>query len=222
MHPYVDIHTHNTTEATGVYAIVNVFANSLITNSVNHRISAGLHPWHINDKHPDFLKNLEAATSQPQLVAIGEAGIDKTLQISYDLQKEVFLQQAHIAAKKKLPMIIHAVRTYYDFISLRKQFQTAPPWIIHGFNGNIQQAEALIKSGFFLSFGEAIIRKEQLKTTLKKLPLKHLFFETDNEAIPIEEIYKVASTTREEPLEVLKAEIFSNFAALFSINTNDN
>ena len=83
--------------------------------------SVGIHPWYLTRENLDRQgEMLLAAIQCPQVLAIGEAGLDKLVRTDYMLQQEVFEKQAMLAHEMKYPLVIHAVRSANEIICLRK------------------------------------------------------------------------------------------------------
>lgn len=173
--------------------------------------SVGIHPWTIdtltvNDK----LIVLADELKSHNVVAVGEAGIDKMSECSIALQSEVFSQQALLAQSVDKPLIIHAVKAFDELLSIKKDLKPSNPWIIHGFRGKPQLACSLLSHGFYLSFGEKY-NDDSLKIT----PVNRLFIETDESECPITELYSKAAKLKEydekEFTETVKMNVQSVF-----------
>ena len=92
--------------------------------------SVGIHPWYLTRENLDRQwEMLLAAIQCPQVLAIGEAGLDKLVRTDYMLQQEVFEKQAMLAHEMKYPLVIHAVRSANEIICLRKKMKPSNPWI---------------------------------------------------------------------------------------------
>jgi TatD DNase family protein len=174
--------------------------------------SVGLHPWHINERYEQELETIARFASSPQVVAIGETGLDKLTETPFYLQQEVFLQQAAIAAKVQKPLIIHCVKAYPEIIRLKKELNPQNTWIIHGFRGKEPIAQELILHNFCLSFGKGL---DYLEKTICSVPLERVFFETDDSLTDIEQVYETFAKIRSVSIETLKDQINKNFDQIF-------
>lgn len=213
---FVDIHTHKAPTQEDVLSVVNFFSDKSEGISDVDYASIGLHPWHIEDGYAAQLDNVAYMSSHPHICAIGEAGLDKAIKTDIKLQENVFIEQAALAHKNAIPMIIHSVKTHYEIISLRKDFSESPPWLIHGFTGNLQTAEALLKNGFYISFGASLLENNsKARITLKDMPLNKIFLETDNSHCCIKEVYNAAAEIKEMSVESLREKVFANFKCIF-------
>lgn len=159
--------------------------------------SVGIHPWEITVFNVnEQLACLQKAIRRKQVVAIGEAGLDKLASASMELQIAAFEMQIIMAMKKKLPLVIHCVHAMDELIRLKKEWKPDNPWIIHGFRGKKEQALQLIRQGFYLSFGE-LYNSEALLA----VPANRLFLETDNSDVDIKTLYQRAAELRGVPVD---------------------
>ncbi len=179
--------------------------------------SVGLHPWDLDAiKGTSWLLQLEQLLQHPQVMAIGECGIDRHLETAVDQQTELFLAQAELAEKHSKPMILHAVRSYADLLQLKKQRADAPPWILHGYQGNKQTTEQLVRYNFHFAIGAALLKnQEKLNRSLAAIPRRQLFFETDESSVNIESIYIFAAKLLNIPLPTLCKQVFNNYQQIF-------
>lgn len=177
----------------------------------------GIHPWEIPTiQIEEALETLRKAVAGERLLAVGEIGLDKAIDVSPDLQQEVFETQVAIAERTGLPVIIHAVRTYPELIRFNRRHQPAVPMIIHGFRGGRQLAEELIRHGFYLSFGEALIRSEKTGDSFRALPSDRLFLETDESSLNITAIYEAAAALKEMDTGEFQQQMVENALTIFS------
>jgi len=180
--------------------------------------SVGIHPWSV-DKIDDisWRKRLEDLVDHPQVVSIGECGLDRVAKNSLKLQKKFLISQLEIAEEKQLPVIIHAVHTYSDLLEISKNINHSVPWIIHGYNGNVETTELLLRKDFYFSFGASLLKNQKkLNISLLKVPFDRLFFETDESYVSIESIYKFASDLLNKSIEELKKIVLNNFNCMFA------
>ena len=183
----LDIHTHHVPSSIED-AIQNCYPETFDEKAVGW-FSVGIHPWRIEDFQRQYPWNeLRRMLSLPQVLAIGEAGIDKLCGVSMDEQERVFLHQAEMAEEIGKPLIIHMVKSIDEIVRFHAQLHPSVPWIIHGFRGKPAQAQQLLSHDFCLSFG-ALYHPESLKLT----PLHRLFLETDEANVSIESLVEKAA-----------------------------
>ena len=196
--PFIDIHTHKS-------------CNGHIVATGTMR-SAAIHPWNVQNSD---LTCIETLLQQNRLAAIGETGLDRAHPDTYALQQKVFEQHILLSERYKKPLIIHNVRATADILQFHKTHQPQQPWIIHGFNGNVDEVRQLTSKGIFLSVGESLYYpNRKITKSISSIPLDYLFFETDTSEKSIQQIYEKASERLNIPLIQLKEQIFSNFARL--------
>ena len=224
MRPYVNIHTHlnNHIDNKECVEIKNIDVDNIADVDVSHFYSIGIHPWKVESEE---LRNsgieelgdmVSRCLGDLNVKAIGECGLDRVCDVDFEIQKEVFIQQIELSDQLATPLIIHAVRTYSDIISIRKETKAKQTWIIHGFQGNEQSAEQLLKHGIYLSLGDVLFKDEaKAKRLLPIIPLEKLFFETDVAERKIVEVYEKAASLSGIEMYKLRNDIFNNFVKIF-------
>ena len=218
---FIDIHTHKAESSDNLIQIVNLDLNQPFPEQGYY--SYGIHPWEADKA--DFqmgtsLKKLEERLKLPNVLALGEAGLDKMHKASFEKQIELFKRQIELSEALQKPMILHDVRSHNEIIALRKKHKARQPWILHGFNGTEQDIKQLTGLGLYLSVGESLLHSERKITkSLKNIPLDLLFFETDMAEIGIEKIYEKAAKLLDIDVAVLQRRLFTNFVRLFEHNT---
>jgi TatD DNase family protein len=159
---------------------------------------------------------LEERLKNPNVLALGEAGLDKMHKASFEQQIELFERQIELSEALQKPMILHDVRSHNEIIALRKKHKAQQPWILHGFSGTEQDIKQLIGQGIYLSVGESLLHPERkIHKSFKFIDLDYLFLETDMAKIGIEKVYEVAANLLEMDIIALQKQIFANFARIF-------
>lgn len=174
--------------------------------------SVGIHPWHCKQSTSDTWSLLEVAARHPQVVAIGEAGLDKACSTPLGLQEEAFARQARLADEMKKPLIIHLVRATDELLRLRKELRPTVAWIVHGFRGKPRQAEQLLHHGFYLSLGQYFNPE-----TARIIPLDRLFCETDESPELIDNIARRIAEARGIGLNEMEEAVEENLRRVFSV-----
>lgn len=201
----LDIHSHREYRE----AITNRLPSSFAPKEAQ-LYSVGIHPWNITSDYRKEWDLLLQIAGNEQVLAIGEAGLDKQIPPDMELQMEVFKCQIELAEQIRKPLIIHSVRTSNELIQLKKQYSPQMPWVIHGFRGNKNIAVALINEGFYLSFGEKY-QAEALKAT----PMNRIFVETDESAESIDSIYNKVAGELSLPDNQFRTQIGQNIKEVF-------
>ena len=214
---FINIHTHSTGSGSAFIEIINM---GLEQPCPEHGLySYGIHPWEIEkiDFQEEMMFSiLKERLAMPNVVALGEAGLDK-FHGDFERQMKVFERQIVLAENLKKPMILHAARSNNEIIAMRKKHRPKQPWILHGFNGTEQDARQLISHGIYLSVGESLLHPDRkIYKALRFIDLDYIFLETDVAEIGIETVYEAAAKLLEMDLTALQTKIFSNFAALWN------
>lgn len=211
----INLHTHRT-EETGNIQILNVFAQDLTLNEPAFLFSSGLHPWHIAKVNPvECFQAIDRAAEQKNMLAIGECGLDRSINAVFALQEWCFKQQVQIANNHRKPLIIHCVRAYSDLQKHKKENKSGLPWIIHGYYGNLETTLSLIKHYFYFSIGEKLLKDKTKHDIFRSIPIERLFLETDESELTIAEIYSVAAPILNIDENELTQILANNFKAIF-------
>lgn len=207
-----NLHTHHFSNSEDVVEVVNQYPHQINTNIPC--ISMGIHPWYIKEERwKNELQIIEKNIHLPQIIAIGECGLDKRIDIPLDMQKKVFVEQLFLAEKYKKPVVLHCVAAYQEVIEIKKELKITVPLIIHGFSKNIQVAKSLLDQGFYLSFGKYLLRNPELSGVFAKMPMDRIFLETDMMEESILDVYNKA----EEILGFsIETQIEQNFNQVFN------
>lgn len=215
MSNFVDIHTHHTSpDENNVISVGNIRLGIDFPTAEAPLYSAGIHPWDVNS-----VSDCESTISQLNHIncaAIGEIGLDKCTSSPWDKQIEIFERQLAIAQDRQLPVIIHCVRAWSEVCSILSR-HTLRAVIFHGFRGSLQQAQALVELGYYISFGPKSFATPKHIEAFRWCPLDRIFFESDDAAMAITTVYETAATIKSIEIEKLKDIIEANFKQLFQI-----
>lgn len=187
MFPLLDIHTHD--KSRFKEAIINISPDEQLIDGALH--SVGIHPWHTINISPSTINRLNILAANPQVVAIGETGLDALKGATLEIQTTIFKHHVSLSEQHQKPLIIHCVKAYNEIIALKKQFNPSMPWIIHGFRGKPQLAQQLLNHNFFISLGEKFN-----PATATIIPSTHLLFESDESPLPISTIINTINSHR--------------------------
>ena len=148
----------------------------------------GIHPWKAEESLPDrdILDTIADAAA-----AIGEIGLDSHCDIPMELQIIRFREQLKLAQDFNLPVVIHARASWDLLFSELQNYKVSG--MVHNFSGSIEIAALIIKKGFYLSLGTALLRSpgQKFLRTVRELPLDRLLIETDAPAMPFEDCLNV-------------------------------
>ena len=214
---FIDIHTHTSRKEDHLLQIVNLDLEQLCPEQGYY--SYGIHPWALDKvdfQMEEAFALLEERLQFPNVIALGEAGLDKMHKESFDQQITVFERQIELSEALQKPMILHDVKSHNEILALRKKHKAKQPWILHGFNGMEQDIRQLTGQGLYLSVGESLLHSERkIYNSFKYINLDYLFLETDMAEVGIETIYEAAAKLLSIDIVVLQRQLFANFARLF-------
>ena len=153
--------------------------------------STGLHPHEASVATEADYEEMTRLAENPKLIALGEIGLDYFYDHSpRDVQKEVFRRQMELAAKAKLPIIIHcrpsnnSENAWDDTLQMLREHwaPTGLPGILHCFTGELKHAEAALAIGFYISFAGNVsyAKAENIRQAAKQVPADRMLIETDS------------------------------------------
>ena len=211
---FFNLHTHKFTNQETVLELVNQYPQEFDARLPYYSI--GIHPWYINKEKLELdLQLIESKLLEPNCLALGECGLDKRIEMPFDLQQIVFEKQLLLAQKYNKPVVIHCVAAFQEVIATKKRLKITVPMLIHGFSKNKQVAKELINNGFYISFGKYLLLNPELEIVFQSIPNDRFFLETDTVDEGIETVYALACRYKKWRMDELKQQINSNFAAVF-------
>lgn len=199
----LDIHTHHTApQPEGVISLRVGGEQTLPAIEQDQAYSVGIHPWDtVEEPRESEWQRLENLAQLPQVVAIGECGVDLNLAgVPMYRQLQVFKRQIELSERLRKPLVIHNVKAYDVIIGLRRDLKASQNWAIHGFRSKPQVARMLLNAGCYLSFGERFNAE-----SLREMPDDRILAETDESPLGIEEIIANLSGTAGKDLRTLIA-----------------
>lgn len=203
-----DVHTHSFDKSS--FRILN----SGLEIQDSGFFSSGIHPWDAESFSNVQLERLKEISSCKNCLAIGEIGLDKLKGPAFQIQMESFKQQVLVAEEMNLPVIIHCVKAWNELRELKKYLQPKSIWIFHGFS-KTSILQEVINEGLILSIGKEILNNAKLQSAIIELPMNKVLFETDNEAIGINQVYEQVSKLKKIPLQELEKSIEENVFNIF-------
>ncbi|CAM4313998.1 TatD family hydrolase [Pseudoalteromonas ostreae] len=194
-------------------------SQALIAFSAQHtnvRIAAGLHPYFLAEYQHSHLAALTEFAEQhrSQLIAIGECGIDRSID-DLAVQTQIFEHHIALANQLELPLIVHHRQSHDLIAQAFKRCQPKKGGVIHAFSGSMQQAQYYIKQGFKLGVGGVITyqRAQKTRSVVAQIAPEHLLLETDAPAMPLAGFQGQINTPLQLPL------VFEQLCQLKQITT---
>ena len=157
--------------------------------------TVGFHPHDAKDLTPAAMAVLAAQAARPEVIGIGEIGLDFYRDLSpHDVQREALEAQLALAAELGKPVSLHtrgAEEAIYDQLA---KYASASPLaalrrpvgVMHCFGGTLEQARRYVELGFLVSIPCAITypKNEEARRIARELPLESLVIETDSPYLP--------------------------------------
>jgi TatD DNase family protein len=196
--------------------------------------SVGTHPHHAHEELDVTTAELVERARAPEVVAIGEAGLD----YHYDSSPREAQEQGfrnHIAASREtgLPLVIHSRDADADMADILEQEtgKGAFPAVLHCFTGGRELAQRAVALGLYISFTGILTFKksEALRAIAAELPADRILVETDapylapgpyrgkrNEPSYVIETAKTLAQVRGMSAQEIARQTTENFFRLFS------
>lgn len=145
-------------------------------------LAPGVHPQAAADFGPAEERQLAALLRHPRVVALGEIGLDRQVDVASHVQEEVLRRQLNLALVYGKPVLIHGRRRTGRLLTiLQEEGVAAVGGIWHAFNESLEVACQLTAMHVGLGMGPLITwpRARRLPENLPALPLDYLVLETD-------------------------------------------
>jgi TatD DNase family protein len=137
---------------------------------------------------PNDESALRALLSRPEVVAVGETGLD--YRYSADTaaaQRDLFARMLSLSREFRKPVVVHTREADADTLDLLREHARLwpdggrPPGVIHCFTGTPDFATALLDLGFYMSFsGIATFPKaDNVRASVRVVPPERMVVETD-------------------------------------------
>lgn len=144
--------------------------------------TAGVHPHQADHVQTDWLEQLQQLAAEPEVVAIGECGLDFNRNFSsQQSQIAVFRQQLALAQQLQLPVYLHERDAFDTQLTLLQEFNIQHG-IAHCFTGSKEQLRAYLDLGLFIGITGWLCderRHHELVEAIHYLPLDRICLETD-------------------------------------------
>ena len=147
--------------------------------------AVGLHPEFIKDITNDGKEKLieKIIENKDKISAIGEIGLDYHWikeEEWREKQKEMFIKFLELAKTLDLPVVIHSRDAMAETLSiLEKEGMKGRKVLLHLFNEK-NLLDRVLKNGWSISIGPAIIRSKDIKKIARDCPLQNMMLETDS------------------------------------------
>jgi TatD DNase family protein len=168
--PAIDSGTHD-----AMLALENKYPNVCIP-------MMGVHPCSVKEDYKSELQIAAGWLGKRKFAAVGEIGLDfywdKTFAAE---QQDAFIQQIEMALQFNVPIVIHTRNAMQQTVAIVKQYiKKGLTGIFHCFSGSYEEANEIIKLGFYVGIGGVLTYKNaSLGAVLQKIDMQHIVLETD-------------------------------------------
>jgi TatD DNase family protein len=166
--------------------------------------TAGVHPHRASAYDDDTDQLLRELASHPEVVAIGEAGLDYFRDFSPRVdQRSAFEQQIQIAIDTGLPFFLHQRDAHADFIAILKEYRDRlNEVVVHCFTGSQAELHECLDLDFYIGITGWICderRGTHMKDYMKDIPSDRLMIETDAPYLKPRNLRPKIKSHRNEP-----------------------
>jgi TatD DNase family protein len=170
---------------TGTSIKSSIEAQALATQYPNRLYStAGVHPHNAKNCNDQTIKTLRELAEFPDVVAIGECGLDFNRDFSpRPLQERWFEAQIELACELKMPLFLHERDAHKRFVEILKSYKDRlDVAVVHCFTGSAEELDAYLELGLYIGITGWICderRGSHLRGLVRRIPLDRLMLETD-------------------------------------------
>lgn len=196
------------------------------------RCTAGVHPHHAVELDSTQLQAFQELARRPEVVAIGECGLDYFRNFSpHEAQLRAFEQQLTLAAQVQKPVFLHQRDAHEDFVKImRKHRAQLTGGVAHCFTAGLDEARAYLELDLYIGITGWICderRGHHLREVVRHVPTDRLLIETDAPYLLPRDLHPKPQSRRNEPrylphvLAAIAAARGESAAALAEITTSN-
>jgi len=169
--------------------------------------TAGVHPHHAKEVNADSAQHLRMLHERPEVVAVGECGLDWFRDFSpRSTQEEVFVAQLEMAVENRLPLFLHQREASDAFLSIIKDYRSRiSRAVVHCFTDSRETLFALLDLDCHIGITGWICderRGRHLKELVASIPSDRLMLETDAPYLLPRDLDPKPKTQRNEPMHL--------------------
>lgn len=166
--------------------------------------TAGVHPHDSSSWTEETGAALRRLAAQPEVVAIGECGLDFNRNFSTPQEQErAFTAQLALAADLALPVFLHCRDAHSRFLTLLEPWlDKLPGTVVHCFTGTLEEARECLARGMWLGITGWVCderRGQALREVVPHIPADRLLIETDAPYLLPRDLSPKPASRRNEP-----------------------
>lgn len=183
-------------------------SRSAIALARNHpralRATAGIHPHHAGECHTATHADLLALLHEPEVLAVGECGLDAFRDYSTPADQErAFRLQLELAAEVRKPVFLHQRDAHEAFVAILKDHITGlAGGVAHCFTAGVDEARAYLDLGLHVGITGWLCDERRglhLRDVVRFVPLDRLLVETDAPYLLPRDLKPKPKSRRNEP-----------------------
>lgn len=201
--------------------------------------TAGLHPHHARDMDDALADFLRISAAAPDVVAVGETGLDFYRDLSpRTVQERAFIRQLEIAVDIGKPVFLHERDAYPRFAEILRVFRPRLTGaVVHCFTGSREALNTYLELDCYIGITGWICDERRgalLRELAREVPADRLLVETDapyllphvlkaksksrrNEPAFLREVLNTLAQVRSEPATDLAARTAANSRRFFQL-----
>ncbi|MEO6263672.1 MAG: TatD family hydrolase [Luteimonas sp.] len=167
--------------------------------------TAGVHPHHASEYSDECDAELRALHAHPQVVAVGECGLDYFRDFSpRPAQRRAFERQLQITVDTGKPLFLHQRDAHDDLIAMMKNFDgRLGPAVVHCFTGNRKELFDCLDQDWHIGITGWLCDERRglhLRELVQHIPADRLMLETDAPYLLPRTVQPAPSHRRNEPM----------------------
>lgn len=166
--------------------------------------TAGVHPHDSSSWNTEVEASIRKLAQQPEVVAIGECGLDFNRNFSTPAEQEAaFSAQLALAAELSMPVFMHCRDAHARFLDLLDPWlDKLPGGVLHCFTGTREEMQACVDRGLYIGITGWVCderRGLELRELLPFIPAERLMIETDAPYLLPRDLSPKPKSRRNEP-----------------------
>jgi TatD DNase family protein len=165
--------------------------------------TAGVHPHHATELNAERAAELEALARRPEVVAVGECGLDYFRNFSpRAAQQQAFHRQLELAARVSKPVFLHQRDAHADFVAILREHAAHWRGVAHCFTGGPEELDCYLQLGLAIGITGWLCderRGTHLAALMRRIPPERLLLETDGPYLLPRDLDPKPASRRNEP-----------------------
>lgn len=199
-------------------------AQLALKNPAMHSSTAGFHPHVANTCSESSFKAITELCREPQVVAVGETGLDYNRNFSAKAdQLAVFEQHLELASIVQKPLFLHQRDAHEDFYRLLEKYRSKVcGGVVHCFTDNETALKDYLELDMYIGITGWVCderRGADLQTLVPLIPMDKLLIETDAPYLMPRNIRPKPKHRRNEPKHLTA--VVAKIAELYAVSVKE-